>query len=246
MEPINNTPQGNFPLENSVSPDIQTNQSTQTPPTNTTKRNSLGKIISIIIILILLATSGVAGYFIYKNTVATPERVACTMEAMICPDGTSVGRTGPKCEFSPCPTAIPDPMANWQIFTGEDFSFKYPNGLFESNIGSDSVNVYINGDVNNSFGFVKNFRIKELFSNEVGSLEEYLQLYSYNLNYQRSEVDIHNSKFYKFISNPNIETKSVRYLTSKGDFIYEFYLNYNNPEYVALLDNILSTFQFTN
>ncbi|MDB9944386.1 META domain-containing protein [bacterium] len=29
--------------------------------------------------------------------------VACTMEAKICPDGTSVGRTGPNCEFSPCP-----------------------------------------------------------------------------------------------------------------------------------------------
>lgn len=27
----------------------------------------------------------------------------CTLEAMICPDGSAVGRTGPKCEFSPCP-----------------------------------------------------------------------------------------------------------------------------------------------
>lgn len=30
--------------------------------------------------------------------------VACTMEAKICPDGSSVGRVGPNCEFSPCPT----------------------------------------------------------------------------------------------------------------------------------------------
>lgn len=29
--------------------------------------------------------------------------VACTDEAKICPDGTSVGRTGPSCEFDPCP-----------------------------------------------------------------------------------------------------------------------------------------------
>lgn len=30
--------------------------------------------------------------------------VACTMEAMLCPDGvTYVGRTGPNCEFTPCP-----------------------------------------------------------------------------------------------------------------------------------------------
>ena len=29
--------------------------------------------------------------------------VACTMEAKLCPDGSAVGRTGPKCEFTPCP-----------------------------------------------------------------------------------------------------------------------------------------------
>ncbi|HPN96255.1 MAG TPA: hypothetical protein PLK35_00665 [Candidatus Moranbacteria bacterium] len=28
----------------------------------------------------------------------------CTMEARVCPDGSSVGRTGPNCEFEPCPT----------------------------------------------------------------------------------------------------------------------------------------------
>jgi predicted lipoprotein with Yx(FWY)xxD motif len=28
---------------------------------------------------------------------------ACTMEAMVCPDGSSVGRTGPNCAFAPCP-----------------------------------------------------------------------------------------------------------------------------------------------
>lgn len=29
---------------------------------------------------------------------------ACTMEAKLCPDGSYVGRTGPNCEFTPCPT----------------------------------------------------------------------------------------------------------------------------------------------
>jgi hypothetical protein len=28
---------------------------------------------------------------------------ACTEEAKICPDGSAVGRTGPNCEFTPCP-----------------------------------------------------------------------------------------------------------------------------------------------
>lgn len=29
--------------------------------------------------------------------------VVCTMEAKLCPDGSAVGRTGPNCEFAPCP-----------------------------------------------------------------------------------------------------------------------------------------------
>ncbi len=32
-----------------------------------------------------------------------PGPVACTMEARMCPDGSSVGRTGPNCEFEACP-----------------------------------------------------------------------------------------------------------------------------------------------
>ena len=31
------------------------------------------------------------------------EPVACTADAKLCPDGTGVGRTGPNCEFAPCP-----------------------------------------------------------------------------------------------------------------------------------------------
>lgn len=32
-----------------------------------------------------------------------PEPVACTEEALMCPDGSGVGRTGPSCAFAPCP-----------------------------------------------------------------------------------------------------------------------------------------------
>lgn len=31
--------------------------------------------------------------------------IACTEEAKICPDGSSVGRSGPNCEFAKCPTS---------------------------------------------------------------------------------------------------------------------------------------------
>jgi hypothetical protein len=33
--------------------------------------------------------------------------IACTEEAMLCPDGSAVARVGPKCEFAKCPDALP-------------------------------------------------------------------------------------------------------------------------------------------
>lgn len=76
-------------------------------------KNLVPVLVTIIIILV-----GAVGYLAGSNnpkslselTSATPSPsssstapVACTMEAKICPDGSSVGRTGPKCEFAPCP-----------------------------------------------------------------------------------------------------------------------------------------------
>jgi tryptophan-rich sensory protein len=34
--------------------------------------------------------------------------IACTLEAKLCPDGSAVGRGGPDCEFSPCPSGEVD------------------------------------------------------------------------------------------------------------------------------------------
>lgn len=38
---------------------------------------------------------------------ASIEPISCTADAKLCPDGTAVGRIGPKCEFAPCPTTSP-------------------------------------------------------------------------------------------------------------------------------------------
>lgn len=75
----------------------------------------------LILGLVLLVVVGVAlakyGNFRkdnMPNSVATSTpvdpsatSVACTMEAKQCPDGSYVGRQGPKCEFAACPTSAP-------------------------------------------------------------------------------------------------------------------------------------------
>jgi hypothetical protein len=52
--------------------------------------------------LIFLA---LAVILVFLFSACTQQPRACTMEARLCPDGTSVGRTGPNCEFASCPGA---------------------------------------------------------------------------------------------------------------------------------------------
>jgi hypothetical protein len=85
-------------------------------------------ILSLVVILVLVGNVSLGLFLMNRNS---KPQVACTMEAKICPDGSSVGRIGPKCEFSPCPktsTPTPDSTANWKTeeAVGQPFSFKYP------------------------------------------------------------------------------------------------------------------------
>lgn len=62
------------------------------------------KLLTLLIIIV----SASLMYFI--SSYSQTKKIACTMEAKICPDGSAVGRTGPNCEFTPCPTIKPKPI----------------------------------------------------------------------------------------------------------------------------------------
>jgi hypothetical protein len=105
--------------------------------------------LSIILATLTFILVGLTGYLIYQNQLLQQQinsltqqqesnqqaqGQACTLEAKICPDGSSVGRTGPNCEFTPCPeiTTTPtlnsDPTADWKIYKNQElnFGFQYP------------------------------------------------------------------------------------------------------------------------
>ena len=65
----------------------------------------------LLLIVLLTCGAGCSSVGLIKPT-PTPQPVACTMEAKQCPDGSYVGRTGPNCEFSACPTSEPTPITN--------------------------------------------------------------------------------------------------------------------------------------
>jgi hypothetical protein len=63
-----------------------------------TKKN----IIIAVVVLVIIGVF-IIGQKIYKFNFGDNNGAACTMEAKLCPDGSAVGRTGPNCEFTPCP-----------------------------------------------------------------------------------------------------------------------------------------------
>lgn len=63
-------------------------------------------IFSSLFVLALLAVSWVGWKMSVTpmTSTTTPPLVSCTNEALICPDGTGVGRSGSACTFAPCPS----------------------------------------------------------------------------------------------------------------------------------------------
>ncbi|MDO8482784.1 MAG: hypothetical protein Q7S86_03130 [bacterium] len=65
------------------------------------------KILIPIVIIVAGATLVAVVSSVFKNTAELPIEdtgpVMCTMDAKMCPDGSAVGRQGPKCEFAKCP-----------------------------------------------------------------------------------------------------------------------------------------------
>ncbi|MEK7630549.1 MAG: thioredoxin family protein [Patescibacteria group bacterium] len=85
-------------------------------------RGSSPLIIVALTIVVIIVIGG--GYYYF--TQSPKGEMACSAEAKLCPDGSAVGRTGPNCEFAPCPNAdmpkdaLPPPAKETQpiTFTG--------------------------------------------------------------------------------------------------------------------------------
>ncbi|MEQ1499776.1 MAG: hypothetical protein ABL917_00170 [Parcubacteria group bacterium] len=72
------------------------------------------------IALVILMILGMFAFVFYKNSKRGVVFVTCTLDSKICPDGSSVSRTGPQCDFDECPTVKESTEAKLgeMIFTG--------------------------------------------------------------------------------------------------------------------------------
>ncbi|TSC90196.1 MAG: Uncharacterized protein G01um10145_300 [Microgenomates group bacterium Gr01-1014_5] len=90
----------------------------------------------ILVLVLALLSVGLAYFYGVKQgkqslpialVSPSPESVVCTQDALQCPDGSYVGRTGPNCEFV-CPGNETD---KWKTYTDEvlGYSLKYPSDI---------------------------------------------------------------------------------------------------------------------
>jgi hypothetical protein len=78
-----------------------------------------------IIVLIIIVVGGIYwGWTYYQQ----PKPVVCTQDAKVCPDGSSVGRVLPDCDFKECPSIT---HTGWLTSTDAKtgLSFQYPSTL---------------------------------------------------------------------------------------------------------------------
>ncbi|MFA5173497.1 MAG: hypothetical protein WC435_03840 [Candidatus Paceibacterota bacterium] len=88
----------------------------------------------IIAVLVLILAGGIL-FFVYYSKKSEPK--SCTLEAKICPDGTSVGRSGPNCEFAKCSAGLSnfnssqlEKAITEYLLTKENFSWQTEEGSF--------------------------------------------------------------------------------------------------------------------
>lgn len=70
----------------------------------------LGVAFGLMFLLLAVASALRSGFTHSGNIIprgpTPPGERMCTMEARLCPDGSTVGRSGPNCEFASCPTGV--------------------------------------------------------------------------------------------------------------------------------------------
>ncbi len=90
---------------------------------------------SLVLGLIVLVVLGLGLFYSMKekapaqNEPPKNDTIVCTMDALLCPDGSSVGRVPPSCAFATCPAAFNTTGWKTKIDTDAKVEFKYPESI---------------------------------------------------------------------------------------------------------------------
>jgi len=280
--PINSAPaqEQPAPIPNPSAPNPTTDVNTA-PPSVKNSRFSKKLLLILLALLVLIGIAGAGGYF-FMNQNKTPEpianvsptpdpneQVACTMDALICPDGSAVGREGPNCEFAACPASGSADTSDWKTYSDPSlgFSIKYPpNYLAKKQTNSSfppGVQLAPGESLNNKKPLAVTYSIdirvvnndkkltlsspKEMFGN--GPLISYIPELLGNTPVNKINLDNYQAYRINGCCGGQAGTE-VDILTIKENKIYEIlvapYQLEGNDINKQTYEEIISTFKFTN
>jgi len=105
----------------------------------------------------LMILFSVVALFLLAGCLQTNPPRACTEEAKLCPDGSYVGRTGPNCEFAPCPNTTNCTCPQGYILEGDTCNpacyYSTPKCLRPSILCNTALENYSVVNASNQFAF---------------------------------------------------------------------------------------------
>lgn len=234
------------------------------PPSSHTKL-----IIGIVVVFIVVITGIAGGYFFFltPNNIAEPIiPVACTQEAVQCPDGSYVSRVGPSCEFAQCPPIVVDketinetedssvPLTGWKTYQNTEYNFQieYPeNYRVEENPGGAAIVGFFHTDISKEEAGLKVF-IRETGFNSLQKYKNYA-IDVFERQVAKDSIDL--SKFsYSFrekrINNSQVILHKRNFYTSLGN-VYDMdvwvgdgtVLEFSSADDNEILDRIYHSFE---
>lgn len=82
------------------------------------------KTIVLLVILFSVCFVSLLWFLNQKNSVGIPSSIGCTEEVKICPDSSTVGRSGINCEFTPClESSTNSNISDWKTYQQNYFNF---------------------------------------------------------------------------------------------------------------------------
>lgn len=215
------------------------------PPIPQSKNSLLFKL-ALFALLFSLATAGI--YLVWTKIIPRVTQKACTMEAKICPDGSSVGRVAPSCDFAPCstPVATAEPTANWKVYTNSlaGFEVKYPEDWSAINIAAGGGE---GPALPNSMMIEISKTIKtETYPQGAMSVQIFQAKPSYPSSFVKSTGIINGLTYEKYSTTTEQQLLSDTYLFSLGgrNFVEVLVRYKNGDSYKEVFDQILFTFKF--
>jgi hypothetical protein len=215
-----------------------------------------------IVIFVFFILAGTA-FLIWK-----PEKIeitSCTEETKLCSDGSSVGRTGPDCEFSECPIpqmpeiktydeenfleGMSTLIGNKYVNERYNFSFEIPSTwVFQKEEKGFSKFEYLNIDL-----IISNFKEKtppiteHILSISVidRTFEEEYQQMDWNVGKEiENKIIIDNKEGVKRIGKNEWGEYLTVVILPNENYTIEFVLRTNEEPYISKFNDLLNSFKF--